>query len=161
MQEKHAPKNFRHFISIKSQYPLNMQNLKRILYLFFNHPSKIPYRFLSIGYYRVCAVQLSTCIFIRLTINNTMYFTSLRFPKFFDSVTHLFFQCFVSSTLRLIPSPALITSLLLFHCRLLLLQGRFHLQWWMLLHQHTGLHRHSVIRCHVLRLFLLQREFSL
>ena len=35
---KHAPKNFRHFISIKSQYPLNMQNLKRILYLFFNHP---------------------------------------------------------------------------------------------------------------------------
>ena len=29
MQEKHAPKNFRHFISIKSQYPLNMQNLKK------------------------------------------------------------------------------------------------------------------------------------
>ena len=89
MQEKHAPKNFRHFISIKSQYPLNMQNLKRILYLFFNHPSKIPYRFLSIGYYRVCAVQLSTCIFHK--VDNQQYYV-----LYITSISEVFRFCYSS-----------------------------------------------------------------
>ena len=89
MQEKHAPKNFRHFISIKSQYPLNMQNLKRILYLFFNHPSKIPYRFLSIGYYRVCAVQLSTCILYK--VDNQQYYV-----LYITSISEVFRFCYSS-----------------------------------------------------------------